>query len=357
MNYSLKFVILLIILIILIIVFYYINKNLGVFEHYTGLISNTFIDYLKEKNYTIDQNKKVIVKCNNNNTDCKEISYKYHFNTYDNILTCNDKFKTNKILRDNNIPVPNSFLIPTITTVDQFVSQIIQYNIPYPLVIKDNHGTFGLNVYTNINNSSEAIKIINAIGKIRTRAIVEEQIDGDCYRIFIFNHKIIDIIKREKPYVIGDGKTEIITLIDYRNNKLFEQNLYPTKNISYDYIRDQGYDNILHQGYDKNSILEKNKKLYITNIINYHNGATISRVNIQDVPSKNLKMFVDVAYVLNVKCIGIDYLSKDITVDYDLNNGKILEVNGTPDTEIHTSLNKDTDVIAKDFFKYIISDI
>jgi D-alanine-D-alanine ligase-like ATP-grasp enzyme len=347
MKYSIILFILLLALIIFI--FYYINIKLHIFEHYTGLVTNSFINYLKEKKYTIDRNKKVIVKCNNENTDCKEISYKYHFNTYNNILTCNDKFKTNDILRKNKIPVPNSFLIPTITTPRQLTSQLIEYNVPYPLVIKDNNGTFGLNVYTNINNNNEAMDTIKKIGTIRGRALVEEQIEGDCYRIFIFNNKIIDIIKREKPYIIGDGKKKIYELIKIRNKKLVDEKLHPTKNVSETYIKNQGY--------DINSILEKNKKVYITNIINFHNGASVSRIDIQNVPQKNLKMFIDITYILDIKCIGIDYLSKDINIEYNLNNGKILEVNGTPDTEIHTLLNKDKDIVSKKFFEYIINNI
>jgi glutathione synthase/RimK-type ligase-like ATP-grasp enzyme len=304
---------------------------------------------LKDKNYTIDRNKKVIVKCNDNNTDCKEIPYKYHFNTFNNILMCNDKFKTNDILRRNNIPVPNSFLVPSNVISKNFVNLIIHYNISYPLVIKDNNGTFGLNVYTNINNLIDAMTTLKKLSKVRRRALIEEQIDGDCYRIFIFNYKIIDIIKREKPYIIGNGKSTVIKLIENRNKKLKDEKLYPTKNISNEYIKEQGY-NI-------KSILEKDKKLYITNIINFHNGASISRVDIQNVPQKNLKLFIDVAYALDIKCIGIDYLSNDIKVEYDFNNGRVLEVNGTPDTSIHSSHNRDQDIVSQNFYKYIVDNI
>jgi D-alanine-D-alanine ligase-like ATP-grasp enzyme len=41
---------------------------------------------------------------------------------------------------------------------------------------------------------------------------------------------------------------------------------------------------------------------------------------------------------MNITCSGLDFLSDDITIEYDKNNGKILEVNGTPDTEIHEKI-------------------
>ena len=341
--------VILIICVIITIILYFIDKKLSinVFEHYSGLISDKFITHINDKKYKIDKDKKIIIKCEQDG--CKEISYRYHFNTYENVVTCKDKFKTNDILRNNNIPVPSSFVVPTHITLSEFVDKLSESNMSYPLVIKDNNGTFGEHVYTNINNSNEAIQTIKQISEVRDKAIVEEQIEGDCYRVFIFNNKIIDIVKREKPYVIGNGNNIIEELIKQRNDILIDKKLYPTKNISYEYIREQGY--------NKNSILEKNKKIFITNIINYHNGASVSRIDINSIPSKNLDMFIDVAHALDIMCIGIDYLSTDITVDYDKNNGKILEVNGTPDTEIHTSLNKDTDTIAQNFFKYIADNV
>ena len=317
-------------------------------EHYTGLMTPNFLNYLIKKKYKIDKKKKYILKCNSDNTECRKISFEYHFNSHNNILLCNDKFETNKLLKKNNIPVPNSFLVPLTIKSKEFESLLIENKIKYPLVIKDNNGTFGLNVYTNIDNTKKAMEILKKLSKIRNRALIEEQINGDCYRIFIFNKHIIDIVKREKPYIIGDGIHKIIELINTYNKNQKKNRLHETK-INIDYINQQGY-NI-------NSILEKGKKIYITNIINFHNGARVSRVDINSVPQKNLKMFVDICDALDIICIGIDYLSEDITVDYDLNNGKILEINGTPDTEIHTLLNNKTDIIAKNFFKNIVDSI
>ena len=297
-------------------------KNIKNIEHYAGFMTPDFLYFLKEKNYKINNEKKLILKCSSNdinNNNCKEISYQYHFNTFDSVVLCNDKFETNKLLKNNNIPVPISFLVPINITSTNLESLLIVNKINYPIVIKDNNGTFGLNVYTNINNTTKAMLMLKELSKIRNRALIEEQINGDCYRIFVFNKQIIDIIKREKPYIIGNGTKTIKELIDLRNKNQLELKLYPTNNISIDYINQQGY--------KIDSILEPNKKIYITNIINFHNGAKVSRVNTNFVSPKNLKMFSDICDILKIKCIGIDYLSNDINIDYDLNNGKVLEIN------------------------------
>ena len=95
---------------------------------------------------------------------------------------------------------------------------------------------------------------------------------------------------------------------------------------------------IKKQGYKINSIPNLNEKIYISNVINMHNGARISRIPISSVPQKNIDLFLKVNKVMDITCSGLDFLSDDITIEYDINNGRILEVNGTPDTEIHQKI-------------------
>jgi glutathione synthase/RimK-type ligase-like ATP-grasp enzyme len=82
-----------------------------------------------------------------------------------------------------------------------------------------------------------------------------------------------------------------------------------------------------------------------------HNGARISRINIEDIPTKNIDLFLKVNKAMNITCSGLDFLSDDITIEYDINNGRILEVNGTPDTEIHQKIKN------YNFFERVVNSI
>ena len=67
-------------------------------------------------------------------------------------------------------------------------------------------------------------------------------------------------------------------------------------------------------------------------------------------PIRNNSSF---AKILKINCCGIDYISKDITKDFNNNKNVILEVNGTPDTEIHTKLNN----YGNYFFENVVNNI
>ena len=195
--------------------------------------------------------------------------------------------------------------------------------------MKPINGTFGIDVITDIETTDELADSINTLKKYK-EILLEEQVQGDCYRIFVFNDVVIDIIKREKPYVFGDGKHTIKELIDMRNKEQLKLELIETNNISDLFIKKQGY--------EMKDVPEIKKKVFISNVINMHNGARIFRIPIESVPQKNLDLFVKVNKTMKIYCSGLDYMSNDITIPYDKNNSYILEVNGTPDTEIHTKI-------------------
>lgn len=327
-------------LIIIFIIFYFINiflKN-NILENYQGIICNSFFEELNKKKYTVDEKNKII------SFKDKKISYEKHFNT--NIATQNamNKIITSTILSKNNIPVPKFIEINLSLSPIEIDKTIKKKGIKYPIVMKPINGTYGTDVMTDIETIDELTDTHNYFLERKYKSVIlEEQIPGDCYRIFVFNGNVIDVIKREKPYVIGNGSDTINKLIENRNIEQKNLNLFPIKNVSKIVIEKQGY--------SLNDILPLNKKIFISNVINMHNGARISRIDLNEIPQKNIDLFIKVNKAMEITCSGLDYLSEDITVNYDKNNSKILEVNSRPDTEIHTKLGN------FNFFEKIINSI
>lgn len=336
-----------ILILILLIIFISLNNILTnfVLEKYTGLSTNDLVIEMKNNGYIIDEQNKTVKYCNNN--ECITKSYKKHFNTIDAIKLVKDKYSTSSILTKNGIPVPTFTKINTKDNIKNILNLMNKTSIYFPVVLKPINGTFGIDVITNIDNEEELIESIDSLKNKYQELMLETQVSGDCYRIFVFNNKVIDVVKREKPYVIGDGIHTVSELIEERNKEQEKMGLFQTKNVSNLFI--------IKQGYTLETILDDKVKVYISNVINMHNGARISRIDIDTIPQKNIDMFINTNKFLKISCSGIDYLSDDITIEYDKNNGKILEVNGTPDTEIHTKIdyNKNED----GFFKRIVNNI
>ena len=326
-----KFILLLISLFILLfIILFFINHILNKKEHMS--MQNSYLQKnLKKNGYEIDIDNFIIKKCinnNNNNNKCTTKVYKTHnFNTIDSHNLAKNKPASNTIFMNNNIPVPKHIIINNENKSD-FLNN---YNLKFPAVLKPIDGMQGTDVYTFIKTRKQFIKILEDLLIKYNNVMMEEQVYGDNYRIFVFNNQIMDVIKREQPFIIGNGIDTVENLIIKKNNDQLNKKLYPTKKIDYDYI--------LEQGYNKDDIVKQNEKIFITNTINFHNGANPVRINLDEISNENKEIFIKAHKLINLECSGIDYMSSDIRIPYYKNDGHIIEINDMVDTKIHIDAN------------------
>jgi D-alanine-D-alanine ligase-like ATP-grasp enzyme len=120
---------------------------------------------------------------------------------------------------------------------------------------------------------------------------------------------------------------KLFIYLEQKNKLQKEKNLFETTNLDWDYI--------LEQGYTKNDIIPLNTIVFITNTINFHNGANPVRIPLDNIPQINLDIFVKAHQLIGLECSGIDYMSPDIIIPYNENNGHIIEINDMVDTKIH----------------------
>lgn len=323
--FSITYIYIFIIILLFIFIFYLYRKHRNNIEKFS-LDDELFLKVLKKNNLYIknNDNKYTIYKKNlEDDIDDKEIiSYNnLMFNNNDIHYIAKNKNLTSKIYSDNNIPVPKYFLI-TKDNIDNFYKT---QKIGYPCVLKPTDQSYGRDVFTNIQNKEQFLNILDKLISKYDNIMYEEQIYGNNYRIFIFHNKVIDIIEKQQPYVIGNGIDTIETLIDDVNNEKIKNKLFKTtmKDSDWEYIRTQG-------DYSKDTILEEGEQIFITLVLNLRNGAIPKRIPLSEVPSENIKLFEKTCQVLNAVVGGIDYISEDIRVPYYVNNGAILELNSHP---------------------------
>lgn len=336
MNYYVKLIIL---IILFIFIFYIINYIFRGKEHMS--MKNTVLNNVLDKynisidkdNFNLYQNGKIIKTYPTS-----------HFNSMESHYLAKDKIKTNKLLLENNVPVPNHYVINN----NNKEIYLNNNKIGFPCVLKPINGMQGKDVFTFIENQEEFKRIINDLLEKYDEIMMENQIYGNNYRIFVFNNKVMDIIEREQPFVIGNGYTSLEELIQNKNDNQLKNNLFPTKNLDWKFMNKQGF--------SKNSIVPDKKKIFITNTINFHNGANPTRIPISDIPKENLDIFVKSHKLLNLSCSGIDYMSNDIKVPYHKNKGSIIEVNSSVDTKIHIDADnkKESNLLFENIAKSLI---
>lgn len=306
----------------ILLIFYCLDIILKYKEHMS--MKNTKLNaILSENDYQIDTENYSIKKCTDKNNCIIKKYESLYFNNNESHNLAKNKPESNSIFMKNNIPVPTHKIIDK----NNKAYYLNEFKIEYPCVLKPVDGMQGTDVNTFIKNKKQFTIILNKLLDKYPEIMYENQVYGNNYRIFVFNNQIMDVIKREQPFIIGDGKNNIDNLIKTKNKSQEDNNLFPTKNLDYDYI--------LEQGYNRDDILEANKKIFITNTINFHNGANPVRINLNNIPEINKNIFIKAHKLIGLECSGIDYMSDDISIPYNENDGHIIEINDMVDTKIH----------------------
>ena len=153
--------------------------------------------------------------------------------------------------------------------------------------------------------------------------LIERQHDGKVYRVLYVNKKLVGIIERDHPIVTGDGIHTIGRLVERMNKHIKTDNHIVINNYF-----------IGNRGYTPESVLEKGKILAVTNKLDF-TGCRQKNIPIDTIHSENKRMFDILFDMLDIDCVGVDYISTDITKPYYEADGVILELNSRPDRIIH----------------------
>jgi cyanophycin synthetase len=234
-------------------------------------------------------------------------------------LISDNKFKCGKWLRLRKLPATKQAIILTKTKkMPDFL-----HNWAFPVVVKQINGTGGKNVWTNCfkwEHVQRALK--KAAIKNMRKVLIEEQVQGDDYRVLVINGKIIDCIRRRAPRVVGDGTRTVGQLIKDANKKK-KYRMKPEPRV-------------LHkQGLKLRSVPASNQIVQVSGLCNYHQGGTLARIPIDEISEENREMFLLVAKELNLRVAGIDFISTNIKDSYKINGGRITEVNADANLDLH----------------------
>lgn len=141
------------------------------------------------------------------------------FNSAEGIEACDDKALTFIKLKNKNIEMPKTFIAPM--TFDKeykdytFVLQV-QGSLGYPMVIKENKGSFGEQVYL-VENYYDAVEKIKSIG--HDEFIMQEYIEsskGRDVRIHVVGDRVVTAMERRnendfRANVTNGGKMKMYT--------------------------------------------------------------------------------------------------------------------------------------------------
>ncbi len=239
-----------------------------------------------------------------------------------------DKYLTNKLLRQNAIPVPSGYIVAGSTeALTAFAA------IGGPVVIKPAGGNHGKGVTLNIRSEEEVEQAVRFAAQFDERILVEEYIEGRQYRLCLVNGRLVAGAERIPAHVIGDGSRTIAELADIVN-------LDPARGLGHSRALTRlelgaaAQTTLARQSLTTESVPQAGQFVFIRDNANLSAGATAADVT--DVIHPDTVQLVERAVrLVGLDVAGVDLVIPDITMPLHLNNGAIIEINAAPGLRMH----------------------
>lgn len=249
---------------------------------------------------------------------------------YNMSIIAGNKYYTKRILKENNINVPEG----KIFNIDEYDS-IIKYinSLNYNVVIKPVFGSHGYDIFMNIKEQKDidyALEMIKNNGN--NLILVEEFFDANEYRVFYTKNNDYAVLWRKPAFVVGDGIHNIKELIEIENYKRMNPRINTMCEIYCDEIMDLYF---LQKNIKYTDIPKINEEVQVRPNSNIALGGTpIDKTDevdksVLDICKNVLNSFPGVPY------LGIDFMTKNISVKNNYNDYRILEVNTVPGVDMH----------------------
>jgi cyanophycin synthetase len=158
--------------------------------------------------------------------------------------------------------------------------------------------------------------------------MLEAFLEGDDHRLLVADGRFVAAIRRDRPWVVGDGRSTILELIEARN-----QGKSTISHVVSNYVDpiklDEGVTiHLLNQGLSLDHVLPDGQKVTVRSNANLSTGGDCTDVT--EAAHPHFRILVEsLATTLNIGMGGFDYITPDISKSWK-DGGGFVELNLTP---------------------------
>ncbi len=246
------------------------------------------------------------------------------------LAVLHNKCLTHELLQREGLPVPRhaSFSLKTIHKAIAFLESTERH-----CVVKPAGGTGGgRGVTTGIRSRGHLSRASAVAAVYGDELMIEEQIDGDNYRLLYLDGVLLDAFVRRLPFVVGDGKATVKQLVDRANAQRLEAQAGVSQvllTVDLDMRR-----TLSRQGLSLRSVPGKGDKVTLKTVVNENAGAdnsTVTHLLCDSIVEDGARA----VRALRARFVGIDLVTPSPAVPLAESGGVILELNGTPNLYYH----------------------
>jgi cyanophycin synthetase len=241
-----------------------------------------------------------------------------------------DKQLTKQLLRNGGIPVPNGRLVSDAKDACRAACEI-----GWPVVVKPCDTDYGDGVSIRLTSIEEVREAFANAKAWSNEVLVESYVPGTLFRLLIIDNRLVGAVRRESPYVIGDGHRTIRELVEEANHEPYREEYYPSP-LKTLLTRTSNVEPFARDGRLNDTVVEQGRTIALRRDIFLRSGGTqLDRT--ADVHPEIARLATDATRIIGLDIAGLDVLVSDISQVPNERNFVVLEVNPEPAIILHMS--------------------
>lgn len=235
---------------------------------------------------------------------------------------------THRILRDAGIPVVESREF-----TERSIGEALEFLQMHggPCVVKPARDTgAGQGVHTNIFTNFQLVTTTAALARSSPQLQIEQQVEGNTYRLLVLDGCLLDAVKRQPPTVTGDGRRTIRQLVMLTNQKRISAGHHLSQTMLS--VDREMKATLWAQGLRLNSVLGPGEVIHVKSVINENQKEDNKPARIGESVAS---IAVQAAALLGLRFAGVDVITRDPTQPLAETGGVVLEVNPGPGFHYH----------------------
>ena len=223
-----------------------------------------------------------------------------------------NKEKMKKRFLRAGFPVARGKACRTISQARKVLSEVS------PVITKPHIGSGGRHTRAHISTDDELVHGFLSAKRLSPLVMVEEELIGPVFRATLIEGKLVAVLRRDPPQVVGDGVSTVRALVEGENkNPLRKGPVFAEISLTV-------------PGVDYERIPKKDEVVMFHFKVNWGVGGT-SRDATTQTHSDNAKLFKDIGAYLGDDIVGIDFMIGDITKSWkEQKRCGVIECNSLP---------------------------
>jgi hypothetical protein len=236
-------------------------------------------------------------------------------------LGMDDKITFKQMLREANLPVPQSYSVRTFSRAKAILARLGN------VCVKPQSGSNGRHTYPFVQTETELAAALTSATEICVTASIEEHLEGNLCRATCVDGKLIGFLESLYPTIVGDGRSSIEALITRANAEKPE-------GVADIVLTDSHKDYIRRRGFELRDILPDRISLPLTYRAGWGQGGR-NREYGRAIHPSFIPRIEEAARLTKLPVVGFDIIIPNAQEDEAHQRWGFIEANSLPWIDLH----------------------